>query len=293
MSEGPATDVHFAKDKYGSELLVDVGVVSELDGFIVDDTAHRLSFYDLTLVTSGSGWLWLDTTRLKVAPGAVLFTSPNQIRRWQVSDLDGVCLFFEPDFLSEFFNDALFIQRLIFFHSPAGPVGLDLTEVEDRWLQERLLGMRAELNPLKEDSAHLLRAALYEVLITLNRWVQERAGVEALRAELRPAMAFRQEVEAHYSTLHEVQGYARRLSITPGHLNYLAKTHLGSSAGSIIRGRILLEAKRMLLHSERSVSGVAADLGFRDPSYFSRFFRREVGQSPSVYRRVIREKYHS
>lgn len=293
MSQRRITDVAFTRDKYGSELLVDVARTSELQGFIADDRTHRLGFYDLILITRGQGWLWLDSSRLRVAPGVVLFTSPHQVRRWQVDDLDGICLFFEEGFLSEFFSDALFLQRLIFFHGPGEPLALALPSARRRWLEERLTHMQRELVPLKKDSVHLLRAGLYEVLITLNRWALEREGLEAVQPERGPAAAFRRAVEANYRTEHKVRDYARRLAVTPGHLNHLAHRHLGANAGSIIRGRIVLEARRLLLHSDRSVARIGSELGFRDRSYFSRFFRRETGITPSAYRHKIREKYHS
>ena len=107
------------------------------------------------------------------------------------------------------------------------------------------------------------------------------------------ATDFRALVEERFQTLHEVKEYARLLSITPGHLNHLAREEFGANAGSVIRDRITLEAKRLLLHSEARVSAIARDLGFSDPSYFSRFFRRETGWTPSDYRAQIHEKYQN
>lgn len=292
MRDRQIVDVLFAREKYGSELLVDVAPTTALEGFITDETPHRLAFYDLSIVTRGRGHVWLDSVKLDVAPGTVLFTSPGQVRRWQVERLEGLCLFFEDGFISEFFSDALFLERLIFFHTPRDPVVLELAADEHGWLASRLSAMREELHPVRADSTHLLRAALYEVLVTLNRWCLERAGLEALQPNRGTAAVFRRTVEAEYRDLHEVQGYARLLAVTPGHLNHLAKRHLGATAGSVIRGRIVLEAKRLLLHSEARVARIATELGFPDASYFSRFFRRETGTSPSAYREQIREKYH-
>lgn len=293
MRDSQIVDVLFAREKYGSELLVDVAPTTELDGFIADETPHRLAFYDLTLVTRGRGHCWLDSVRLNVSPGTVLFTSPGQVRRWQVQAFEGQCLFFEDGFLSEFFSDALFLERLIFFHAHGDPAALELAAEKRGWLESRLTDMRHELHPVRADSTHLLRAALYEILVTLNRWCLDRAGLEVLRPEVGTAAAFRRAVEAEYRNLHQVEDYARLLAVTPGHLNHLAQRHLGATAGSVIRGRIALEAKRLLLHSEARVARIGRQLGFRDASYFSRFFRREAGLSPRAYRTEIREKYHS
>jgi AraC-like DNA-binding protein len=65
------------------------------------------------------------------------------------------------------------------------------------------------------------------------------------------------------------------------------------SAGAIVRQRRLLDAKRLLSHSDLSVSEIGYRLGFQDPSYFSRFFRKSTGSAPAEFREAIREKYQS
>jgi len=87
--------------------------------------------------------------------------------------------------------------------------------------------------------------------------------------------------------------YARLLALTPGHLNDLTKAATGQTASALIDARLILEAKRLLAHSDASTAEIAADLGFQDPSYFGRFFRRHVDQSPGAFRAAIREKYQS
>ena len=59
---------------------------------------------------------------------------------------------------------------------------------------------------------------------------------------------------------------------------------LGRTAGACVRDRLALEAKRLLLHTDMTAAEVADRLGFGDPAYFARFFRREAGSPPSAYR---------
>jgi AraC-like DNA-binding protein len=69
------------------------------------------------------------------------------------------------------------------------------------------------------------------------------------------------------------------------------RLEIGLTAGELIRARLLLEAKRLLLHSELTVAEIGYELGFEDPSYFSRFVRREIETSPVELRNQLREKY--
>ena len=281
--------VDFVRTKYGPELLVDVAWISEMAGFDRGDRPYRLSFYDITLVTSGAGEFWIDADRYPLHKNAVLFTCPGQTRRWVADSLDGLCLFFPDEFLSQHFNDPLFLHRLRFFHEAAGPFELTVSDKRNAYLLDRLGAMRQEISQLRYDSPHLLRAIAYEILVTLNRWYAAEYGQQLDTSQMSAVAAFRQQVERHFASCKQVHQYADMLSLTPGHLNHLCRQHIGHTAGEVIRGRVVVEAKRLLLYSDDPVASIAAALGFDDTSYFGRFFRREVGRTPAAYRRAARQ----
>ncbi len=279
--------VDFHRTKYGPELLVDAAWVSEMPAFL-HPGPHALTFYDILLITRGRGWFWLDGEPHRVRPHRVLFTSPGQVRRWGVAGLEGLCLFFPAAFLDEFFNDTHFLHRLPFFHVSAAAAALDLSPRAAGTLRRLLLGMRAELVPPRADSAHLLRARLYEALVTLARAYAAAKGVAEAQTPNRQALRFRELVEREAGRWHRVAEYGRALAVSPGHLNALAHRFLGRSAKSVIVERLEVEARRRLLYSEESVARIGHALGFRDPSYFTRFFRRAAGRAPSEFRREAR-----
>jgi AraC family transcriptional activator of pobA len=95
---------------------------------------------------------------------------------------------------------------------------------------------------------------------------------------------FCQMVDAEYSTQHAVSWYADRIGISPAHLNALCRQASQQSALEIIHERLLLEARRSLAYSARSISAVSDALGFADPAYFTRFFKQRVGLSPKAFR---------
>ncbi|HEX9894768.1 MAG TPA: helix-turn-helix transcriptional regulator [Gemmatimonadales bacterium] len=276
--------VEFYTTKYGPEMLVDAAWVREMPTFLLPGP-HALTFYDILFVTSGRGWFWLDTYRHPVTPAQVFFTTPGQVRRWEVEDLDGLCLFFPAAFLEEFFNDSLFLHRLPYFHVPEARGALSLGQPAANALRRHLLAMRRELRVLRPDSVHLLRARLYEILITLSRQYSSQRGGASQLVPHGMALRFRELVERDASRHHGVAWYARELGVTPGHLNVLTRRHLGRGAKEVIAERLALQARRMLLYSEKSAAQVGFGLGFQDPSYFTRFFRRETGRSPSAFRR--------
>jgi AraC family transcriptional regulator, transcriptional activator of pobA len=278
--------IEFARRKYGRELLVDAAFVKQMPTFITDCSPHSLAFYDILLITRGCGDIWLDGDRYPIKPGVVILCVPGQVREWRLrGQLDGACVFFADPFVTEAFTDPRFLEQFLFFRLPRPTGALLLDAGERRLFLSRFATMRRELAGLRFDAAHRLRAGVYELLVLLNRWYVARHGDEGPMLAAGYVERFRALVERNFSHRHRVSDYARDLRVTPGHLNALCRSQLRLNAGAVIRTRIALEARRMLLYSNNSAARVAHLLGFQDPSYFTRFFQREVGQSPTQFTR--------
>ncbi len=280
--------IGFARRKYGRELLVDAALVSQMPGFISDRSPHSLTFFDILLVTKGRGCLLLDGARHRIEPGVVIFCVPGQVREWRLrGKLDGACVFFTDTFVTEIFADPRFLEQFLFFRLPRPSSALRLGAGKQRLFLSRFATMRREIAGLRSDAAHRLRAAVYELLVLLNRWYVAGHGDGMPMAADGYVTRFKALVERDYCRRHRVSDYARDLHVTPGYLNVLCRSQLHLNAGAVIRARIALEARRRLLYTSDSAARIAHLLGFEDPSYFTRFFRREVGQVPTQFARSM------
>jgi AraC family transcriptional activator of pobA len=105
------------------------------------------------------------------------------------------------------------------------------------------------------------------------------------RYQLDRLRRFRLLVETHCQKHWPVRRYARQLALSESSLNRICRTLTGGTAFDIVQQRLALEARRRLVYVAGSVAGVAAGLGFKDPAYFCRFFRRHTGVSPTEFRR--------
>jgi len=283
-------NVSFAREKYGKELLIDVAWIHEMPSFEKSPIPYRLDFYDITLISSGTGTFWLDNSEHEIKPNTVFFTSPGQVRRWFVDGLDGICLFFPAEFLLEHFNDSLFLHRLRYFHTHSRPFSLMVAPEQQARLTERLSTMHQEIANLSADSPHLLRAIAYEILVNLNRWYAAEYGQQLDNMSDQTVSRFRSLIENEYRNMIRVADYSNRLGLTPGHLNHLCKKHLGQTASQLIKARVMSEACRMLIHTEQDIGTISNYLGFNDPSYFSRAFRRDKLISPLQYRQLGKQR---
>lgn len=100
------------------------------------------------------------------------------------------------------------------------------------------------------------------------------------------ALSLRKAVDKHYRQDRPVAFYVDLLNTTPHLLDRAAQEVLGISVKTVILERRLLEAKRLLMFTIRSIEDIAAETGFKDPAYFSRFFRKRVGEAPAQWRKA-------
>jgi AraC-like DNA-binding protein len=122
------------------------------------------------------------------------------------------------------------------------------------------------------------------MLIVLAR---QYAAVHHVAAQRPPLASF----QIHRSSGDAAPGiadYAAELAVTPGHLSVLCTQYAGQGAKRLLDSTLASRARRMLLYTDESAARVGASLGFEDPSYFSRFFRRETGQTPKEFRNALR-----
>jgi len=131
-----------------------------------------------------------------------------------------------------------------------------------------------------------LEALLTMLLITLIRAIPngQLKFEGASPSNLRQAERFRDLVNQHYGENLRLQEYASMMAISVSQLRASCASALGQSPTKIIHSRIATEAKRSLIFSDLPVEQIAFRLGFDDAAYFTRFFRREVGQTPSQFR---------
>lgn len=134
----------------------------------------------------------------------------------------------------------------------------------------------------------LLEALLSVILVWIHRHHRSADPPDtAADPGSRHLARFADLIDAHYDHEHQVEWYARQIGVTAAHLNIIVRTLTGKSALQMIHERLLLEARRELTYTARSVRQIADGLGFADPGYFTRFFKRLAGLSPKEFRRQV------
>jgi AraC family transcriptional activator of pobA len=156
-------------------------------------------------------------------------------------------------------------------------------------VQASLMALAREYRGSAPNRGRLMEALLASILILLARIVRAPAPAPAARPELGKAAEhfnrFCQLIELRYTEQRPISWYADQLAMTSAHLNSLCRQVARRSALELVHERVMLEAKRNLVYTSMTVSVVAHELGFADPAYFTRFFKRQAGVAPLAFRR--------
>lgn len=263
-----------------------------MNGLAQVDTPHRHNYYEVLYVLEGEGTHVIDFEPHSIQPHTFYFLSTGQIHFWQLSKpLKGFALLFPDEFLGFPSSKILRAHDFSFFHQ----VGLAphlLIGKEQRPVFSGLLeGLELEFNNEVERSLTVLRSYVHILLTKLNRLYRAEHPEDHPAETSSLVRQFEQLVSEHFLEDHSVQDYAKKMGISPSHLRDLVKADTGTSPGTMIRQKLILEAKRLLAHSEGTVAEIGYQLNFEDSSYFGRFFKRETGMSPTAFRQQIREQY--
>jgi AraC-like DNA-binding protein len=249
---------------------------------------HRKAYYLLVFVRQNQGRHWADLTPYEHCPNTVYFSEPGQILvKEEPTPFWGTHLEFTPELVARHAGlaELPIVQNLRHAHE------LRLTAAEAATVETLLAQLEAEYQRPGEWQQRLLGAYLTVLLTYLSRLYTEQYAEAAPTPDQRLLRAYQAEVEACFREVHEVGAYAERLHISAGHLSEVVKAQTGRPAIKHLHERLVLEARRLLLHSQQPLKEIAYDLGFQDASYFNRFFKREAGTTPAEYRAHIRKMY--
>jgi len=250
---------------------------------------HKHDFYLIMVVTKGSGTHEIDFEKYTVTPGSVFIMKPGQMHFWKLSkDIDGFVFFHSRAFFEAGFSDAA-LQKFPFYNSTQNSPYLKINTRTLDELKNRMQEILQEYKGQKPFKTECLRALVNLVYITLSRNYKPGKSIRN-QTYLDQALAFENLIEQHFKDIKSAGEYAARLNITEKHLNRITRSCFNKTTTRLIAERIMLEAKRMLIHTRHNVTQIADLLGYADTSYFVRFFKKHAGETPLEFLNQYKQK---
>jgi AraC family transcriptional regulator, transcriptional activator of pobA len=249
---------------------------------------HRHDFYLVVLITGGTGTHEIDFVKYTAKKNTIFLMQPGQMHHWKFSaDISGFVFFHTRSFYEQpgvHFN----LQNFDFYRSPRSKPLLQLIDKTAKQVKYHMQLLVKEFAREKTFRAAMLWAHLHILYLLIARSYKGK-GSKSNSRYLSILNEFEALIEEHYIENLSAEDYAKKLHITTKHLNRVCRESIGKTSTQVIADRITLEAKRLLLSGDMSVSDVSYELNFSDISYFSRFFKKHTHLSPTDFQ----EKFSS
>lgn len=245
---------------------------------------HRDDHYIFILLETGESRLMIDFQMYCFKAPALLYVQPGQVHEYMGAvNASGWFLAADTLWIGETFQPVLNETATL------GPLSITGEQLAS------LIGLLKVLEGARNDTGKAYFKPILHSLVTAFAGMvaglyAEQAGdcKQALRSSA-ITVSFRQLLSAHYKTLKSPADYARKLNLSLSYLNETVKASTGFPVSHWIQQETMLEARRLLYYSKISVKEIAYQLGYEDPTYFSRLFKKVVGLSPGEYRKQNRE----
>lgn len=244
---------------------------------------HKHDFYFILALEKGQGVHEIDFVRYDVHDDVVFMLRPGQVHRLQLTaDSTGYLLEFDTPFYQP--KNTKIEQ---WWKKASSKNYCEVEESRFKKMLSFLSNIFAEYSTKQEGYHEAIKANLdlffielvrqspnpKQVSSTANTYTQERYE-ELLRL-----------LETNIVELKHVPQYAELLNLSVYQLNAITRASVGKTTADLINEQIILEAKRYLLATPNQIKDIAWDLGYEDPSYFIRFFKKHTGHSPDAFRK--------
>ncbi|WP_415405316.1 helix-turn-helix domain-containing protein [Tateyamaria sp. SN3-11] len=249
--------------------------------------AYSEVLYRLYLPMGGPAETTIDGCNITLDQYELLTLSPGERVSFSRSATVLSCAFHHNFFCVRVMRNEVFCDGVVFNRLRGLPI-VDLREDGYRTALARFeeLGHILEGESLfkPEHAVNTIKSLLLQAADCKIRHANPDESFQVTPAKVSEVVAkFQDLVEENYAKHLEIAEYCDMLGVTIATLNRHVKNELGQTAKQLAQERLALEARVALRTGDRSVKEVAFDLGFGDPLYFSRFFRKQFGAAPTQY----------
>ena len=242
---------------------------------------HRHEFYEILWFKNDGSEHVVDFQPYPVKKDTIFFIAPGKVHQMDPTDKKGFMLVFSQNFLSRIVlpqEDNFFNLFYSFDNIPF------IQPSKDEMHKFNILFelMTLEYSDVSNDIG-ILQTHLRAFLLYAQRIMEQTKKLIPGKSNERFFQLFRL-IEANYKIERTADFYSNHLALTPKRVNEIVKARLGKTVTRLVHERLLLEAKRELYFGKQNINEIAYMLGFNDPAYFSRFFKKETGIPPEQFK---------
>ncbi|WP_299058955.1 helix-turn-helix domain-containing protein [uncultured Polaribacter sp.] len=249
------------------------------------DHSVQQNAYSIYWIKEGSGTYNIDFKKYTFNDNVLFFLSPGQVFTVDAEQIKTAYkLTFVKDFYCIQIHDTEVACNGILFNNIYETPFVKPCEKETKKLTFILESLIEEFQQNEAAQYDMLQAYLKQFIINAVRVKKENHVIKE-DTETRLFKDFSLLVEQNFRKMHAVTDYANRLALSPKSITKHFQKLGATTPSQFIKNRILLEAKRLLIYTDKTVKEIAFELGFNDPAYFTRFFTKAISQSPLQFKK--------
>lgn len=252
---------------------------------------HKHNFYLCVVFTSGTGKHEIDFNTYTIKTGSVFFLRPGQTHYWTFSSKPEGYIFFHSQDFYEFYFANKKITHFPFYYSYKNPPYLHLKHKDLITIQSRFKELYFEYSQKEKYTKEKIISLIDLIYIDLTRVYTNNipSNIIITSSYLHTLRLLENTIELSYKENKSAAFYANALNITSKHLNRVTKTTINKTTTELITERVLLEAKRLIVHSNNSLSNIAEVLGYEDYAYFSKLFKKNTDITPIQFKQKYQQ----
>ena len=250
---------------------------------------HSHSFYQIIWFRNNVGTHYIDFENYEIKENRLFFLAKNQVHYYENHpDYKGYSIHFNESFILSNKMDINFFLTYHIFNTKEEPY-FQIPEKLVNQIESFFTQMENELTNIEEFGHEgILANLLKSLLLVVER--EKRKNIKSsdlIENHTTPYLSFRNLLENNFNKSWTVSNYADELAISTKTLNSIIKKETGKTVSQVIVDRVILEAKRKLTHTDTYINDIAYDLGFQDPYYFNKYFKKHVKYTPSAFRKTL------
>jgi AraC-like DNA-binding protein len=275
--------------------------IRKISDFNEEEIEHNLmphlhDFYSIFWIESGEAIHATEFVEYSLKADTILFVPPGLKHRMYIDQsVSGTYLLFNEDFIRFNRTNHVPLKDYRLFNNTDFKSLITVVPEKREKLRNITELIFTELKTPDDYSQDIVLNLLHLFLLESRRIFDLQSQAVKEEPDTTPdatIIRFKQLIEEKFAQEKNVSSYAEMLNINPSCLNELTKRTTGITAGELIRNRVIDETKKLLYSSSISGKEIAFQLGFDDPAYFSRFFRKYTGTTLKEFREHSRKKYH-
>ncbi|MCA9926518.1 MAG: helix-turn-helix transcriptional regulator [Anaerolineales bacterium] len=252
----------------------------------------RANYYTFAIIREGYGRYIIDSHTFDTRPRTIYFTNPGHVKGFEIIEpYHGYLITFSEKFLKQHMGENMFDEFPFLLAETVPPHYLDVAPFGTfAALCEQMIAEYQGDSPYKYKILGSLTAVF---LLKIKEMFWDDYDPQAEGSHASPIVTvFKKNLESHFRALAagetdrmlQVQDFARLQNLHPNYFSTVIKSKTGKTVNTWITEKTIAEAQALLVQTSQPIKEIAYQLGFQEPTHFSRFFKKHTGQSPGAFR---------